>query len=435
MSSNTPNLGLLKKDPITDGNETFNIQTMLNDNWDKIDEAVGKVEEGLNNISIPDASLTQKGITQLSNATNSTSETLAATSKAVKAAVDGAIPKLIPDTRNVPTKPSDYSKNVAYSFKTGSVIGLSAEQFVILHGFKGWNDDSGGVTHEYASGGTTGSMYHRTGTSANDAWGPWMQIIDNGVPWQKRKLTEDNGHSINISNGNANNLVAAGFYVGENIAHAPTTAAGAWWYIEVQAMSADSWVIQKAYDLFSPGSFRMRIKSNGTWTAWSEDLFTSVANGKSSIATAISGKGVPTSPTDPFATMAANIGMINTGIKSTQVVSPNGGQSYATIGNLGFTPKILLLNVTMRVQGDYGPLFGESNTYLIAYNVDGNLFTDSYSSHGLGIYNTDFGGLYGSMNWSPDGGITFGANSVNYSLMILTRVYSYSVNVAYIFGV
>lgn len=42
MSSNTPNLGLLKKDPMVDGNETFNIETMLNDNWDKIDEAVGR---------------------------------------------------------------------------------------------------------------------------------------------------------------------------------------------------------------------------------------------------------------------------------------------------------------------------------------------------------------------------------------------------------
>lgn len=42
MSSNTPNLGLLKKDPMVDGNETFNIETMLNENWDKVDEAVGR---------------------------------------------------------------------------------------------------------------------------------------------------------------------------------------------------------------------------------------------------------------------------------------------------------------------------------------------------------------------------------------------------------
>ena len=44
MSSNTKNLGLLKKDPGTDGAETFNIKTMMNDNWDKIDAAVPGVE-------------------------------------------------------------------------------------------------------------------------------------------------------------------------------------------------------------------------------------------------------------------------------------------------------------------------------------------------------------------------------------------------------
>ena len=64
MSSNTPNLGLLKKDPMVDGNETFNIETMLNENWDKIDEAVGQVREDLGNIDvdIPEASLTEKGL-------------------------------------------------------------------------------------------------------------------------------------------------------------------------------------------------------------------------------------------------------------------------------------------------------------------------------------------------------------------------------------
>lgn len=42
MASNTSNLGLLKKDPLTDGKDTFNIRTMLNDNWDKIDEFAGE---------------------------------------------------------------------------------------------------------------------------------------------------------------------------------------------------------------------------------------------------------------------------------------------------------------------------------------------------------------------------------------------------------
>ncbi|MNO20861.1 Phage tail fiber repeat protein [compost metagenome] len=67
---------MLKKDPVTDGNETFNVQTMLNDNWDKIDAAVGEMD-------IPDASLTVKGKVQLSSETDSDAEDRAATPKAV----------------------------------------------------------------------------------------------------------------------------------------------------------------------------------------------------------------------------------------------------------------------------------------------------------------------------------------------------------------
>ena len=43
MSAWTKFLNLLKKDPVADGNDTFNVQTMLNENWDKIDGAIGDV--------------------------------------------------------------------------------------------------------------------------------------------------------------------------------------------------------------------------------------------------------------------------------------------------------------------------------------------------------------------------------------------------------
>lgn len=47
MATNTPHLNLLKKNVLTDGNETFNIETMLNENWDKIDTAFGSTSETL----------------------------------------------------------------------------------------------------------------------------------------------------------------------------------------------------------------------------------------------------------------------------------------------------------------------------------------------------------------------------------------------------
>lgn len=42
MPGNTPVAGFYKKDPVTDGNDTFNIVTMLNENWDKADELLGR---------------------------------------------------------------------------------------------------------------------------------------------------------------------------------------------------------------------------------------------------------------------------------------------------------------------------------------------------------------------------------------------------------
>lgn len=43
MSSNTENLDLFEYNPATDGSQTFNIKTALNDNFDKIDAAFGNI--------------------------------------------------------------------------------------------------------------------------------------------------------------------------------------------------------------------------------------------------------------------------------------------------------------------------------------------------------------------------------------------------------
>lgn len=88
MASNTPKLNLLKKNPATDGNETFNIKTMLNDNWDKIDGAVGDLQEAVQDIHVPNATFDKAGIVQLSNSTNGARENVAATEKAVKTVSD-----------------------------------------------------------------------------------------------------------------------------------------------------------------------------------------------------------------------------------------------------------------------------------------------------------------------------------------------------------
>lgn len=55
-----------------------------------IGEEINNLRTDIDNIHIPDASLTEKGITQLSSATDSTAEDRAATPKAVKGAYDAA---------------------------------------------------------------------------------------------------------------------------------------------------------------------------------------------------------------------------------------------------------------------------------------------------------------------------------------------------------
>ena len=72
MASNTPNLSLYMKDPVTEGNDFFDVETMMNDNWKKIDGFAGgmdEVKERLNTISRKDVTL-QPGV-QIINAAKS----------------------------------------------------------------------------------------------------------------------------------------------------------------------------------------------------------------------------------------------------------------------------------------------------------------------------------------------------------------------------
>ncbi|MFF5816717.1 coiled-coil domain-containing protein [Lysinibacillus capsici] len=99
-----------------------------------------------------------------------------------------------------------------------------------------------------------------------------------------------------------------------------------------------------------------RYESSPTaWTAWKvtqttnvdiNDLFQSVSSGKALVANAITGKGVSTSTTAEFATMANNINAIQTGRKAvngTMSVALNAGETRDfTVSGLGFYPKNIM---------------------------------------------------------------------------------------------
>ncbi|ECD9351136.1 phage tail protein, partial [Salmonella enterica subsp. houtenae] len=98
-----------------------------------------------------DATTTRKGIIQLSNATDSTSETLAATPKAVKAAMDNANGRLEKNSNggDIPDK-KQFARNIgaAVAFSGGIAIGGDANPWTTAE-FIVWLESQGAFNHPY----------------------------------------------------------------------------------------------------------------------------------------------------------------------------------------------------------------------------------------------------------------------------------------------
>src|SRR5690606_19233780 len=83
---------------------------------------------------------------------------------------------------------------------------------------------------------------------------------------------------------------------------------------------------------WSAGTKVSRNFTNGDYEALTEnidELFTSVSDGKSVVAAAITGKGVPTAADAPFQTMADNIGDIVLGSGNAQPGDVRAGRTFS----------------------------------------------------------------------------------------------------------
>ncbi|ENX6964372.1 prophage tail fiber N-terminal domain-containing protein, partial [Escherichia coli] len=115
----------------------------------RAETAAKRAEDIASAVALEDASTTKKGIVQLSSATNSTSETLAATPKAVKAANDNAEKRLQKDQNgaDIPGKDT-FTKNIGACRAFGGSVSTTTGNWTTAQ-FIEWLDSQGAFNHPY----------------------------------------------------------------------------------------------------------------------------------------------------------------------------------------------------------------------------------------------------------------------------------------------
>jgi hypothetical protein len=270
----------------------------------------GYVDSAVSGATIPDASLTVKGKAQLSSATNSTSEVLAATPKAVKDAYDrgsaGVTAAAAAQTRANAALPKDGSEAM-----TGKLVMANN---VYISG-KLENGTEKALIHR----GIDGTVY--VGGDTND----YLRQYGNGKYYQAHKLTAPDSSCITINGSNLDDFRETGFYMGDQLANAPEGLPN-WFYIQVYRHN-EIYVMQRASELtVTAGRSFERYRNGGGWGPWIKmlnnndynALFQYANDGKTAVANAVTAKGVSASPSETFAALASKIGQIVTGKRFAQ---------------------------------------------------------------------------------------------------------------------
>ncbi|MDR9857883.1 phage tail protein [Paenibacillus sp. VCA1] len=314
---------------------------LLNRTFKAIEELRNKaadkqyVDEAVAGVKVPDATLTQKGITQLSSATDSTSEAMAATPKAVKTVNDvAAAAQAKANAAETPsgaqakantaeTNAKSYADQNFYNKTKIDAVNL-VRNGTALFGLQDWVVQGGSWSYSENDANVGGYFY----PSAAVAAGTHIFIESQPI----YVFTSTNyylGCTFHTNGGLTSDLVrielvnaSSGVVLGSIRADD-----NKWWHrktVVVNTGNVDTVKIRLvATGPLTNAATVIRGFSQVTLSIASADvyhnqgdwrsLFQSVANGKTNIASAISGKGVPASGSDTFATLAAKIGQISTG--------------------------------------------------------------------------------------------------------------------------
>ncbi|WP_413376008.1 pyocin knob domain-containing protein [Paenibacillus taichungensis] len=195
--------------------------------------------------------------------------------------------------------------------------------------------------------------------------GVLKNYVDN-KPWQKYKITQDNGSIIQLPhNSNLNNIKNGGQYDCFNAVNVPGGVVNAWFYVEVLVHSnAPTHVIQRAsrLDTHNTPTLYMRTCMDNIWSEWSPDVFQSGVDAKNGIVDAINAMGSSASMNDTWLTLASKIHLIKNGKRfaTGQFVIGSNGAGSAT--GLGFKPRnITFANATNTPSNIYFGVYSEDS--------------------------------------------------------------------------
>lgn len=222
-----------------------------------------ELDEAIAGIHIGDASTTQKGIVQLSNAVNDNSDTKASTPKATKTAYDAA-------AAAQSAAAAAQAKAEAALPKTGGTI--TGEVSVV---------GNAGALDLVGSDHVFMELFPKGRASGRKGYFGFPGADVNNLTITNESTDGDvivfaKGQNISISDlykskgtravSDLNNITENGFYDGTNMANAPSAD---WYYVENIVHSSDpgNWRLQRATH-FSIGVTYWRQLRAGTWTAW-----------------------------------------------------------------------------------------------------------------------------------------------------------------------
>lgn len=314
--------------PLPLGNESVTRES-INGIFEKIDAGVATHEdldtlrEAVSQMDIPDASLTQKGRVQLSNKTDGTSETLAATEKAVR---DAQLNAISSTNEYIDDKQWQKRKLTQDNGSTLSAHGLDLNTLMTTGFYSGGEminapDNlyyyievqahlQGAYVVQIARS-LYEDTYQQRRYTTEFGWTTWRKNV---YSFQTHKVTQDDGATIQLLNGydlNSSGLLT-GKYRGLAMTNAPDSG---WWHINVSRHN-DLFMTQEALSLEGVPRYRQRVMSNGVWSAWSPDVFQSGVDAKNGIVDAISAKGISASTNDTWNTLQIKIRSISGGAPS-----------------------------------------------------------------------------------------------------------------------